>query len=111
MIDLTPTPTGLEITLTDKEEFLEYYEDEKENPNMYITIHDLLDDSRHLGNGWSSGEGKFALTEAPIILQEEETDDEGQYVNAEGIYFFERYMIENPFQTLLDTGKVTFNRA
>ena len=71
-------------------------------------IFDLLED--WLDSGWEivPPEDIGALTSAPILTDEIERDDHGQVTSIGRVWWFERYAIEDPVETLLTTGKVVF---
>lgn len=54
-----------------------------------------------------------ALTEAPILTHDPDYPDEGGVVPHEGepVFWFPNYMVEDPWRTLADTGRVVFTRA
>jgi hypothetical protein len=63
-----------------------------------------------LCNGWTwvGAEQIGALTGAPILSDEVETNEDGDIIHCGVVYWFERYQVESPVQTLLEKGEVTF---
>jgi hypothetical protein len=92
------------ITLTDKESFLDEFEDKLNT----MEVSDLLDISGHLGNGWDDVTNHIGLTEAPAIAYEVIRDEEGLPVEWGAMWYYSNYMIENPFEILLENGEVLF---
>ena len=107
MVELKSTYNGLEIILTDKEDFLYEFEDKLNT----MQPADLLDASRYLGNGWDDVTGKIGLTEAPAIGWGVEHSDNGEVTDIELAYYYPNYMVENPWEILLNEGKVFFNEV
>ena len=66
-----------------------------------------------LGNGWSfvRPEDIGALTEAPILTEEIETDDQGHVQWVGSVYWFPQYDVLDPVAKLLENGYVDFVRA
>lgn len=50
-------------------------------------------------------------TNAPIIARGVDRDDQGEVVEIERVWWFQKYAIEDELQTLLLTGSVTFEEA
>lgn len=64
-----------------------------------------------LGNGWTwvAPEDIGALTQAPILSQDVEYDDEhGDIVRVGRIYYFDRYQTHSEVEELLAHGEVVF---
>lgn len=108
MITLEITPNGnLEITLTEKDAFLEEF------PDMLPSVGDLLEASRYLGNNWFDLTGLVGLTESPIIgfdVSFEEDTDKILLDNAK-VWWFPNYQIVNPFEILVDEGSIIFTKC
>ncbi len=90
-----PTPEAIE----EKEYFLSL-------PSM-SALYELLED--FLCNGWGiiSPEDIGALTDAPIITNEIDRDDDGHIIHLGDTWWFPNYQIENEIELLLN-GKVVF---
>lgn len=63
-----------------------------------------------LCNGWEwiRPEEIAALTDAPIVSDRTERDEDGTLVKIGRVYWFPSYQIESPVQTLYDAGRVIF---
>lgn len=110
MVELIEKENGLLIRLTDKEELENLFEKEELGHGV-VTAYDVISD--YIGNGWDEilPEKIGAITEAPIIGRDVVWDDEGDVENAEAIYWYPNYQIEDPFRVLLETGEVFFEKA
>ena len=66
-----------------------------------------------LGNGWSwvRPEDISALTDAPILSDDIEYDDEGEVVRVGTVYWFPQYDVVDPVAQLLTSGYVEFERV
>ncbi len=66
-----------------------------------------------LGNGWSwvRPEEIGALTDAPILSDDIEYDDEGEVVRVGAVYWYPRYDVADPVAQLLANGSVEFERV
>ena len=66
-----------------------------------------------LGNGWSfvRPEDIGALTEAPILSEEIDTDDQGPVREVGTIYWYPQYDVSDPVAKLLEKGYVDFERG
>jgi hypothetical protein len=111
MIDFIEVENGLEIVLTGtKEEFLEEFPDINT-----IDPFELLEYEKLIGNDWHDITDRIGLTEAPAIGvgsympdgAEEDNDYEEEFERA---YYFPHYMVENPWEILLNDGKVFFQK-
>ena len=65
------------------------------------------------GNGWSwvRPEEIGALTDAPILSDDIEYDDEGEVVRVGVVYWFPQYDVADPVAQLLASGSVEFERV
>src|SRR5690242_15093804 len=74
---------------------------------------DMLDACGLLGNGWGSvpPEAIGALTDAPIVTDDYELTDDGRTVVHGRVWWFPNYCVEDPAETLADTGRVVFAAA
>lgn len=106
MLELIERPLSLLIKVIDKEHYADFYE---HNEGRF-EIGDMLEESKHLGNGWVDGSGCFALTDAPIICTNVYFDDDGrlEFYTDSKIYFFDNYMIQSFEEELLENGEVVF---
>lgn len=68
-----------------------------------VLLH-LIED--HLCNGWSvvRPEEVAALTGSLILTDSDVRDDEGGLVSVGRVYWHPNYMVENPAETLAETG-------
>ena len=66
-----------------------------------------------LGNGWSfvRPEDIAALTEAPFLTEEIETDDHGTVLWEGTVYWYPQYDVSDPVEKLLENGYVDFERG
>ena len=106
MIEIVEQNNGLLIRLTDKEEL----EQAIERP--FLTMADLLDSGGYLGNGWHEvlPEQIGALTEAPIISNDVIFNDDGvEWVG--DVYYYNSYMVNDPFVELLSNGEIFLTKA
>src|SRR5687767_457297 len=94
------TPQGREV--------IETAHAEGENTDSEQFMHDLFE--WHTCNGWEwiAPEEIGALTDAPILSDSVERDDQGRLMKVGDVYWFPNYQVESAVQTLHDTGKVTF---
>ena len=77
-------------------------------------ISDILEDTGWSGNGqlyYVRPEWVAALTEAPILTDELTHEDDGTVRVSDNIWWFPNYMVESFAETLLDTGRVVFQKA
>lgn len=63
-----------------------------------------------LGNGWSfvRPEDIGALTEAPILTEEIEEDNQGNVLKVGTVYWYPQYDVSDPVAKLLENGYVDF---
>jgi hypothetical protein len=100
-VDFEKLPNGnLKLTLNDegREELVDYL-------SNYPTIHDLMESQ--LCNGWDrvQPEEVGGLTGCDLIISDDvERDDDGDIVKVGGVYWHPNYAIEDPVETLRDTG-------
>lgn len=66
-----------------------------------------------LANGWSlvQPEDVGALTDAPILSEEVETDEQGEVRGVGTVYWYPQYDVRDPVAQLLQDGYVEFVRA
>jgi hypothetical protein len=66
-----------------------------------------------LGNGWSwvNPEAIASLTDAPILSEQVETDDDGTVTHVGEVYWYPQYEVTDPVQQLLRDGFVVFERG
>ena len=66
-----------------------------------------------LGNGWSfvRPEDIGALTEAPILTEEIDTDDQGTVLKVGTVYWYPQYDVSDPVAKLLENGSIDFERG
>jgi hypothetical protein len=66
-----------------------------------------------MANGWSMlrPEDVGALTEAPILTEDLDTDDEGHVRHVGVVYWYSQYQVLDPVAQLLENGYVDFERA
>lgn len=109
MVELNKLENGdLKIELTDAEMLVDYFLKEK-RPSVF----DILEDSRHIGNGWSDETDNVLgfLTSAPIIAEDADHNDEGFCTDAESFWYFDNYVVEDEWETLLNEGSVIFTKV
>jgi hypothetical protein len=109
MVELNKLENGnLQIELTDAELLFDYFDQDK-RPSVF----DILEDSRYIGNGWSDETDNVSgfLTSSPIIAEGADHNEEGFCVDAENFWYFDNYMIEDEWETLLNEGSVIFTKA
>lgn len=73
-------------------------------------LHELLAHER--GYGWdvlSDGDIPGALTSAPMISDDVSVEDDGTKVIYGTVWWFPRYALEDPVETLRDKGSVVFD--
>jgi hypothetical protein len=66
-----------------------------------------------LSNGWSfvRPEDVGALTDAPILTEELDTDDQGNVLRVGTVYWYPQYDVSDPIAMLLENGYVDFVRG
>lgn len=66
-----------------------------------------------LANGWSfvRPEVVAALTDAPILSEEVETDEQGEVRGVGTVYWYPQYDVRDPVEQLLHDGSVDFVRG
>ena len=66
-----------------------------------------------LGNGWSwvRPEDIGALTDAPILSDDIEYDDQGDVVSVGAVYWYPHYDVSDPVARVLTDGFVDFERV
>lgn len=66
-----------------------------------------------LSNGWEfvRPEDIGALTEAPILTEEIDTDDRGTVLSVGTVYWYPQYDVSDPVAKLLENGYVDFERG
>jgi hypothetical protein len=66
-----------------------------------------------LSNGWSlvQPEDVGALTDAPILTEDLDTDDQGEVRHVGTVYWFPQYDVSDPVAQLLQNGSVEFVRG
>ncbi len=66
-----------------------------------------------LSNGWSmvQPEDVGALTDAPILTEEMDTDTQGNVLKVGTVYWFLQYDVRDPVTQLLENGHVEFVRG
>jgi len=65
---------------------------------------------RKSSNGWSfvRPEDVGALTDAPIISEDVDTDDQGNVRNVGTVYWYPEYDVRDPVAQLLENGYIEF---
>ena len=66
-----------------------------------------------LGEGWSfvRPEEIASLTDAPILTEEIDTDDQGNVLWVGTVYWYPQYDVSDPIAKLLEDGYVDFQRG
>ncbi len=66
-----------------------------------------------LGNGWEfvRPEDIASLTDAPILTEEIETDNQGNVLRVGTVYWYSQYETSDPVAKLLENGYVDFERG
>ena len=66
-----------------------------------------------LGNGWSfvRPEDIASLTDAPILTEEIDTDNQGNVLWVGTVYWFPQYDVSDPVTKLLENGYIDFVRG
>jgi hypothetical protein len=66
-----------------------------------------------LSNGWSfvRPEDVSALTDAPIITEDIDTDNQGNVLKVGTVYWYQQYEVRDPVAQLLENGYVEFVRG
>lgn len=108
MIELIEQPLSLLIKVIDKEAYKDFYEEH----DGRFHLSDMLEESRHLGNGWYDGSGSFALTDAPVLCINACPGDDGYidlYTDSR-TYAFDNYIIQSFEEILLEKGEVVFRQ-
>ncbi len=101
-ITLKKLPNGdLEITVDDPSDLDSAHD-----------IGDVLDSGRYIGNGWDVVDAEATncgdLTEAPMIAEDATLEDDDSWTFYGDIWWFPNYQIEDPVETLRQTGRVVF---
>lgn len=103
----------LRFTLTDRD--LEDFREERADTSMrrFYGLSDFLESMGLIGDGWGEvlPEDIGALTSAPILTDDLCVRDDGTSVAEGNVWWFPNYCVEDPMQTLADTGSVTFTAA
>lgn len=111
MIDLIKEPNRLKVVL-DKP--ASEYEDEFKSlfsltaDNAFC---ELFEYDGYWGNGWDNLTGRVALTEAPIISDDCDFDDNGEIADCGIVYFYADYMVKDPVWELLINGYFYMEKA
>lgn len=79
-----------------------------QNTDSTHFIHDLFEWQVCNGWEWIAPEEIGALTDAPILSDSADRDEQGRLTKIGKVYWFPNYQIESAVQTLYDTGTVTF---
>lgn len=110
--DLRVNEAGLTITLTDAgREEPRYLHEQQRRPEYEVLSVLLLD---HIDCGdWNflHPDDIGALTDAPLLSNEVERDDNYEITNVGRIFWHERYQIESAVEALLTAGWVWFPLA
>ncbi len=66
-----------------------------------------------MSNGWSfvRPEDVAALTDAPIITEDIETDNQGNVLRVGKVYWYPQYDVSDPVAKLLEDGYIDFVRG
>ena len=106
MIRIETKPHGLTIFIENRQEF-EELDSDKATSDLWLLM-ELLESARLLGNGWNvRGADEFGfLSEAPCLTWMEETDEDGNNVKCDDIYYWSRYMTHSIWEVLTQTGEV-----
>ena len=106
MIRIETKPHGLTIFVEDWEAFDWLSETITDNDDCVLS--ELLDRAGYMGNGWNvRGADEFGfLSEVPCLTWMEETDEDGNNVKCDDIYYWSRYMTHSIWEVLTQTGEV-----
>jgi hypothetical protein len=52
-----------------------------------------------------------ALTDAPVLAEWVERNDDGDLTNIGDVYWFPNYMVESELETMMETGEVVFEKG
>lgn len=110
MISISRHPHGLTIYLEDALDFIELTERVSHNDDYVLS--EALNAARLMGNGWNvrnASEFGF-LSECPCLTWMEETDEDGNNVRCDDIYYWSRYMTDSVHETLINEGKIFFRK-
>jgi len=109
-VTLVEAKGGLWIRATDRTLFAEIVEMRNEKSEV-DTLRAMTFDQ--IERGWECGDldDLGALSNAPYLARSVERDDRGEIVNVEGLYYFERYAVEDPIATIAKNGQVWWPAA
>jgi hypothetical protein len=99
----------LEITLTDegRAEFDDILAEQEKHGSMQALC-ELLEYQLCNGWDWVRPEEIGALTNAPILSEEVDRDDQGDLKSVGRVYWFPDYMVTDEIEELQKTGKIVF---
>lgn len=113
MVTYEITPKGhLRIKLDPerREDLREMIEDAEKNHKGDI-LGDVIETMLANGFQWIRPEDIAALTDAPIISDEADYDDQGKLVNIGRVFWFPAYEGVDPVRVLYEKGEVVFDVA
>lgn len=111
MVTYEITPGGhLKIKLDPerREDLREMIEDAKANHKGDI-LGDVIETMLANGFQWVQPEDISALTDAPIISDEADYDDQGKLVAIGRVFWFPGYQVLDPVEVLYEKGEVIFD--
>jgi hypothetical protein len=73
--------------------------------------HDILEQARYAGNGWSCAYDQVTLWGGPAIAKGVEIDGNGKMVDSEELYYYPDYNTTSWKEVLLRDGWVSFQKA
>jgi len=87
---------------------------EKNEENDLSSLYELLDYIGYIGNGYDvvSADDIGQMSDAPCILHNVYTDDNGEYEFDDGysVWYYADYQVTNCIEELLNTGEVLFTK-
>ena len=98
---------GITLTTQGREIVQEAHAD-GQNIDADQFMHDLFEWQTCNGWEWIAPEKIGALTDAPILTDSAERDDEGQLTSVGRVYWFPSFQVESPVRRLTEQGVVTF---
>jgi|GEM_PF-2409048 len=94
------------ITKKSRKEFLDDTKDYHSDQRFMELIEDFLCN----GWDWVNAEDIGALTEAPLLTNDIEIDDQGNVIKVGIIYKYEMYQVYDPVEEIFSEGKIILTK-
>lgn len=101
--------TGFLKITADNEDRAELAYAYRGNPGGYPQAEDYVRETlNQLGWEFVRPETVAAMTDAPILTNDQETDDDGNVTRVGDVWWFSGYMVNDPWEQLKNKGRVIF---